>query len=87
MSQSSPDRGPEAQPAPGDTDLPDPGQVAAPDATTEGVDPAVTPSGDELERVAEAGVGPGAGETDMVKVTTPRDVRRDDVARHPTLSE
>jgi hypothetical protein len=87
MSESSSDRGPEDQPAPGESELPDPGRVAAPDATTEGVDPAVTPSGEELERVAESGVGPGAGEADLVKVTTPRDVRKEDVAHHPTLGE
>src|ERR1700730_9384754 len=31
---------------------PDPGQEAAPDATSEGVDPRVVPEGDEIERVA-----------------------------------
>jgi hypothetical protein len=87
MSESSSDPGREAEPAPGGTVPPDPGRVAAPDATTEGVNPDVSPSGDELERVAESGVGPGAGETDLVKVTTSRDVRREDVAQHPTLSE
>jgi hypothetical protein len=87
MSESSSDRDREVEPQPGESSPPDPGTVAAPDATTEGVDPSVTPSGEELERVAESGVGPGAGETDLVKVTTPRDVRDEDVARHPSLNE
>jgi hypothetical protein len=64
---------------------PDPGQEAAPDATSEGVDPRVVPEGDEIERVAESASGPGAGESELVKVTTPRDVDDEDIPRHPTL--
>jgi hypothetical protein len=89
MSEPAPEPGREhdRHPAPAATPPTEPGEVAAPDATTEGVDASVSPSGDDLERVAESGVGPGAGETDLVRVTTPRDVRREDIARPPTLHE
>jgi hypothetical protein len=64
---------------------PDPGQEAAPDASSEGVDARVAPEGDEIERVAESSTGPGAGESELVKVTTPRAVDDEDIPRHPTL--
>jgi hypothetical protein len=64
---------------------PPPGRETAPDATTQGVDSRVIPRGEELDRVETSAVGPGAGETELVRVTTRRDVDEEDVAHHPSF--
>lgn len=64
---------------------PDSGTEAASDATTEGVDARVVPEDDEVERIAETSTGPGAGENELVKVTTPRRTQDKDIPTHPTL--
>lgn len=72
------------------TGVPEPGREAGPDDTGEGAGGEATMGARGgrrvISRLAPSGAGPGAGETEMVRVEAP--VKRqddDDVPRHPTL--
>ncbi|MBV9101223.1 MAG: hypothetical protein JOZ46_03805 [Candidatus Dormibacteraeota bacterium] len=62
---------------------------AAPDSTREGIDEQVQAdeAGDTVTRREESGVGPGAGNAPVVKVTAPVQREDDDVTKHPTLRD
>lgn len=74
--------------------VPEPGSKGAPDETTEGSD--ARPAGRDphgrklVTRLGRSGVGPGAGEEDIVRVKVPVQQEGGDDAeatRHPTLRE
>jgi hypothetical protein len=69
--------------------VPEPGREAAPDSTSQGMDPAVAPNpGDAMVTThGQSRVGPGAGENEVVKVTAPVQDEDDEVTSHPTLRQ
>ena len=68
-------------------DLPQPGEEAAPDSSSQGMDPRVRSDGEALEHHEQSSLGPGAGANEVVKVTTPVQHEDDEVTSHPTLRE
>ena len=68
--------------------VPTPGRDAAPDAPS---DPESGVTVDEesgtVTRLEESGVGPGAGESAVVRVTAPVQREQDEATRHPTLRD
>jgi hypothetical protein len=65
--------------------VPPPGEEAAPDSSTQGVDEAVHSDGNAVEHHEQSSVGPGAGENEVVKVRSPVQREGDEVTSHPTL--
>jgi hypothetical protein len=69
-------------------DVPEPGHAAAPDGTSQGMEPAVaSDSGETVTHLEQSSVGPGAGESEVVKVTSPVQHEDDEVTSHPTLRD
>jgi len=66
---------------------PKPGRDADPDSTTEGVDPAVETHGERVIKREQSSLGPGTGENDVVKVTSPVQHEDDEVTSHPSLRD
>jgi hypothetical protein len=68
--------------------VPTPGRDAAPDEPS---DPQANVTVDEesgtVTRAEESGVGPGAGASPIVRVTTPAQHQKEDATRHPTLRD
>ena len=69
--------------------VPTPGREGAPDSTSDpdGGDVSVDRAKGKVTRKEESGVGPGAGEGPIVKVTAPIEREDDDPTQHPTLRE
>lgn len=72
--------------------VPIPGREAAPDSPSdppaEGADGVTVDEQDgTVSRREESGVGPGAGESPIVRVTAPVQRAKGDVTRHPRLRE
>lgn len=69
--------------------VPTPGREAAPEAPSEPADDVVIDEDhDTITRNEESGVGPGAGESPIVRVTTPvQHEKEDDTTRHPSLRD
>lgn len=61
----------------------------APDPSTQGVDSDVQrdPGSDTVTTTQESPLGPGAGESPLVKVTAPVQREGDEVTTHPTLRD
>jgi hypothetical protein len=72
-----------------DSDVPIPGREGAPDAPSEPDDEVlVDEEHDTITRNEESGVGPGAGESPIVRVTTPvQHEKADETTQHPTLRD
>lgn len=68
--------------------VPTPGHDAAPDAPSD-PESDVTVDGDSgtLTRSEESGVGPGAGESPVVRVSVPLQREKGETTRHPTLRD
>jgi hypothetical protein len=75
------------------TSVPEPGREAGPDDTGEGAGAEAATVGRRdgrrvISRLAPSGAGPGAGESEMVRVEAPvKGQEDDDVPRHPTLRD
>lgn len=69
--------------------IPEPGSAAAPDSPSDPQDDVkVDEERDVVTRHEESSVGPGAGESAVVRVTAPVEHEGEDEAtRHPTLRE
>ena len=66
---------------------PEPGRDAAPDSPSDPDSGARVNDDGTITRVEESGVGPGAGESPMVRVTAPVQKEREDATEHPTLRD
>ena len=68
--------------------VPEPGRDAAPESPSEPADDVqVDEEEGTVTRREESGVGPGAGESAVVRVTTPVQRQKGRTARHSTLRE
>lgn len=68
--------------------VPTPGRDAAPDTPSDPEsDVTVDEESGTVTRAEESGVGPGAGESPVVRVTAPVQRAEGDVTRHPTLRQ
>lgn len=68
--------------------VPTSGREAAPDAPSEPEDEVnVDEESGTVTRLEESGVGPGAGESSVVRVTAPVERQDDDPTHHPTLRD
>jgi hypothetical protein len=69
------------------TKTPTPGTEAAPDDASEPADGVTVNEDGTITKREESGVGPGAGESPVVRVTVPVQHEEDEVTQHPTLGE
>ena len=68
--------------------VPEPGTQAAPDSPSEPQDDVeLDDETDSVTRSEESGVGPGAGESAIVRVTTPVEHEGDPATKHPSLRD
>jgi len=78
----------DTDPAPVPEPVPEPGKQAAPDSTSEPQDDVELDSEHgAVTRRQESSVGPGAGESAVVRVTTPVEREGDTPTKHPSLRD